>query len=247
MHIGPRYRNVTGSEYALTFTPVGHRSSEAKPLVLFSHGRGGDAQQAQPSGTTADPGGLYRIIRALVDRGYVVASFTFGSTSHWGRPAAVTQLDSDLTWAAANLGVAVDRVAILAYSMGWTLAHNWGRQNLGKVAALVGVAPGTNIDYHYTTGGLSAEIDAAWSTWASAGGNTHDPIDNVAALNSLPALLYGGASDTVIPPGDVTGGVQAYASAYGVNATYAQVAGTHDTLWQSLDPEAVARFIHEAW
>lgn len=246
MDYGPRYANVGGGEFVMRYVPHGHRegSGGTRKLVLFCHGSGGDAQQIEPSTSSSTPGGLYLVCKELVRFGYVVASYTYSSTTNWGNSTSIAQLDTNLTYAASNFGVAVNKVAFLCYSMGHVTAANWARTNSAKVAAIVGVAPSTDVDYHYANG-HSAAIDAAYGgSWATNGGNNFDPINSTASINSIPWKGYAGDSDTTVPPGDVSGGVQRYANTYGANASVSVVSGTHNTIWASVPAGEVAAFIH---
>lgn len=236
------------SELALYYRPPTRRTD--RRLVFFSHGRGGDAVQAMASGSSADPGGLYRVIRELVRRDYVVASFTWAGSTHWGKPAARNRIPANLLGAVAvELGVDTDVVAWLAYSMGYVLPGASALPTVGvlpAVAAVVGVAPATNVDELYARGApWSTEIDAAFATWGTAGGDAFDPIDSTAALAGVPVQLWSGAADVTIPPGDVLGGVARYAGALAAvtDVELRAVAGDHGTVWQAVDPVAVADHI----
>lgn len=244
---GPAYSIVSGSDAMVVYSPLVYATNQR--LILFSHGRAGDAFQMLPSATSSDPGGVYKVVRELVRRGYVVAGFTFSSTTNWGSPTAVTIVNTHLTAQATPLRVSTSKVGWLAYSMGYALASNWTRANPTKTAVMVGVAPATDLDEAYSRGGTFAtQIDAAYSTWASAGGNNYDPIDSISTLAGIKRQLWAGSSDTTILPGDVSGGVLRYANACAAaDVDMHTVAGDHGTVWANVDPVTVADYVDANW
>lgn len=238
MDYGAEYS--TAGDDRVIYRPL--RRIAGRRMVVLSHGRGATPQQFLPDGSSAEPGGAYRVAKELCDRGYIVVGWTFGTETHYGSPAAHAQANANFAALAAAEGVLTDKIAWLAYSMGFTLASSWSRANAGKTAALVGIAPLTDIDEWMGRGEPAvSEVNAAFNTWASAGGDDFDPINHHGQIAAVPKQVWAGLQDPTILPGDVAGGIERYALASG--AEYRPIAGNHGTLWFNVDPIAVADFI----
>lgn len=176
--------------------------------VVFCHGFGGSAQTGLNWATNP---GVPRLLRALVRQGVAVVAADVGGDA-FGNDLAMTRIDQARTYL-ATLGCATDKVLLVGDSMGNYATCRYAADNPTKVAAVLGVEPGVDLESVRTNNTLSAR-DSVNTAWGLAAGSTSTtaPVPargNLMAraakgdLKGLRYLAYYSTADVVVPPQSV--------------------------------------------
>ena len=130
----------------------------------------------------------------------VTVSYRLTSDGH-SFPKALTDVREAVSWMRTNadrLGIDPDKIVLVGYSAGGTLAMNVGMKDEPGIAGIVSVAGISDFaSLRATTPyeDLQSDIDAYIGTSDFA---TPSPIENVAS-NGPPTVLFHGTNDKVVP------------------------------------------------
>lgn len=150
----------------------------------------------------------HHILARLADAGYPVLSGDLGGNA-WGNATGQTALGQLRTYAGSPFGAKIDKVFIVATSMGAALACNWAKANPTLVQAIALFIPAVDMqDIHANNrGGLASSIATAWG--GAAPPDASNPADYAADLSSIPIKVWGSSSDTTCTPAVVAAFVAA--------------------------------------
>lgn len=241
-------RIVAGQD-DVVFTPRG--GPRGKRGVVLLHGQ--DTSLLVWSDPSGSPGQA-SIGTALASVGFVCVSI-FDEGNGWGNDAAVADIDTARLYL-GTLGCATDKVLLVGASMGAVDALNYTRAHPDRVAALVGIIPGSDVDDirdNNRAGTTRAAINTAWGL---AAGSTSASVPlparanpsadaNAAAIASSGAVinLYYSTVDTVVIPATVV----ALAAKLGASATAIDSSTGHSDATVGKTPtDEVARTMYAA-
>jgi pimeloyl-ACP methyl ester carboxylesterase len=212
---------IVASQDDVIFMP--RNGARGKRGVILLHGQDTSLLVwSNPSGTP----GQASIGTALASVGFVCVSI-FDEGNGWGNDAAVADIDAARVYL-GTLGCATDKVLLVGASMGVVDALNYTRAHPDRVAAVIGMIPGSDVDDmrdNNRAGTTQAAINTAWGL---AAGSTSATVPlparanptadaNAAAIAGSGAIikLYYSTVDTVVLPSTVT----ALAAKLGITAT----------------------------
>lgn len=227
----------TGVESFISIVPT-TLEWKTKPIVVACHGASGTEEQML--GTW--PAYPRAVILAIVAAGYpVIAPYAGGNT--WGNDTAMSRITEAVAYGRANLGASPSPVVLVGLSMGGCNVLNWAKRNRADTACVVGVVPVSDVSDIHTNNrsGLTAQINAAHSTWTEAAhGAARNPATFAATdLAGLHYQAWGATSDTSCLPATVS----AVCTAIGGTATYTEVAGDHNSGIGAITTSTVTSFI----
>lgn len=147
---------------------------------------------------TASP---YRwpIVRTVVDQcGLYTISADMGGSATWGNSTLLSRMDEAFAYTQTFNQVKKGKVILIGQSMGGLAMLNWAKANLGKVAAMVGVIPVTNMNSAIADA-FRSQINAAYggSYSDAAHGANHNPQIFASALAGIPGQLWVGRTDVI--------------------------------------------------
>ncbi|GBF04519.1 alpha/beta hydrolase [Deinococcus aerius] len=219
---GRATRAVPDPQGAAQLVVPGRCRKASCPLVIVSHGRGGQALD----GITHPP--FDTLLDAIDAQGYVLLLSNDGGRETWGSPGALAYIRR--VYRAAQPHVQGDgRVYTLGISMGGLPATLTAyRQTLGvKVRATALVAGRVNLsDAVRTSARRAASIRRAYGTASLAG---HDPVNDFATFRGRRTPLLTVVSPQDMAVGSAANGVRLAHLARGVGADVRviQVQGPH--------------------
>ena len=146
-----------------------------------------------------------RLVEIAHIAGVTVLAADLGGTLTWGNDTSIERIDSLIAWAADNLDVRTDLVAIAGDSMGGLLGLNWAWRNHTRVAAMWFRAPCVALEaFHDSHGGFAGTIEAAYGGEAGylSALPDHDPVQNTLPIRGMRHLLRidAQADDELIDP-----------------------------------------------
>lgn len=229
----------TGTESFISIVPT-TLAWKSKPVVVACHGASGTEEQML--GTW--PAYPRAVILAIVAAGFpVIAPYAGGNA--WGNTTAMDRITEAVAYARANLGASSAPAVLIGISMGGCNVLNWAKRNRVDTACVVGVVPVSDVTDIHTNNrsGLTGQINTAYSTWTEASrGADHNPATFAAAdLAGLHYQAWGATSDTTCLPATVA----AICTSIGPTATYAEVAGDHNSGIGAINTATVTGFIEE--
>jgi hypothetical protein len=153
-----------------------------EPTIVYMHGHGSSAAAAITAGT--DEGDMLRDIVRRLRRPMFVP---YESSGAWGNTTSLSAFTSTLPNIEDHLGTNPDDLIIIGGSAGHARAVNWAKANPGKVRAIIGLGPVSDLTDMVTNnrGGHAASINAAYSTWNPG---THGANNNPVTIASSGAL-----------------------------------------------------------
>lgn len=180
---------VTG-ETSLLMYGRGERFDGTSPGVLYFHGLGQ---------TDVEPlihyiqGATY--VPQLVNRGFIVASSLWGSSTNHGDAASVTAAEQARTWLIAN-GAKDGPLGAWGVSMGFMTLASWWDANPTHIGAALGVVPTCNYEHTWDDSGAPGDPDPA-----IVARSPHLILADRA--DTIPGQLVYSSEDVAIRPADV--------------------------------------------
>lgn len=168
-------------------------SPAGKRACLVAHGHGGAYYQIAQGASWGTH------CTQWADDGMVVIGMDLGPAS-FGDPDALATVSNAYDYA-MSIGCLGPRVWLAGWSMGGLTMLRWIRENLGKTAAAYLFSPLTNMQWAYTTGGYTAEMDAAYAddgTYAALGA-PYSPILVPEVYRGVPIQIAHPTNDGTIP------------------------------------------------
>lgn len=186
-------------EYQVGETSVvvrGRLDSAARTrAIVLCHGRSYDADEIElfPD--------LDMLCSFLAEHGYGVYSINAGGTDTWGNDAAITAVGNAISWlrGANGFANAAEKVLLMGHSMGGLVALNYAHNHPGDVAAIIGGAIATDLDYWHNDPTYGAGVDTAYGGNYAVNSVDHDPVHDYVAGFPIPTRLYGAVDDPLIP------------------------------------------------
>lgn len=217
----------------------GRNRAAGRKLVVLCHGYLGTSRVFADDPPSPNAAALTHALAAA--GGFTMAAVDFGNS--FGNATASGRVDSVRSWAATNLGTDATSVLLLGISMGNWTAWAYQRDYAGKVAGIVGIMPGSDLDdlRDNNRSGAAADVSAAWGVAAPptplpAGAN---PVGN-GGLSAVPYLALYSTADAVVPSSTVT----ALASQVSGTATVISTSAAHgDGLLSSVPVGTVADWL----
>jgi acetyl esterase/lipase len=159
--------------------------------IMFLHGGGFDG---------GDKFEMTEHARHFAKQGFVTASINFRLSLSAKHPAAITDATDALNWMKKNAptyGYDPDKIILVGYSTGGTIALNVGLESKNGVAAIVDIAGITNID-KYIRNEADQEVTLAMNKYLDGQDiSTASPITQV-NKNAPPTLVFHGKNDGVV-------------------------------------------------
>lgn len=171
-------------------------------------------------------------------------SSDWGGVATWGNSTAISRAAAGRT-AVQTAGAASGKVGLVGVSMGGGLAINYAKSALANVSWIILVIPALDQQYARVQdtvegiAGLRASIDAATGvTYPAALPANQNPIDNAAAITSIPILMFVCSDD------DVSTGYATFAANHG-NCTTVQLGalGHTEAAVSAVNVDTVVAFI----
>lgn len=168
-----------------------HRHGQ-NPLIIANHGSGADATQFSPEYWN----GLWPVIDALLEEGYVVMSIDGGTVlTNWGNADQMTAIDAAKTWAQDLVTAGIDRprakagkIGMMGWSMGGLATLNWHVRNPASIAGSYLFAPVSDLDIMQANPTYQAAINTAYGGNYAANATLYDPADRMADYNATPPI-----------------------------------------------------------
>ncbi len=161
-------------------------STDARFGIIGCHGVANGAEIYIP---TVDP--VFYIgahSQALADAGFYFLAVDHARVASWGDPDAMDSMDDAYAYLTGVLGCQ-PRIGIMMYSMGGLVGLNWVKRNPDKVAAVVGWAPTSDLDYAHSTSGYTPAYGSALpnnGTWTSQVDTVFGPTITVNGAQTVP-------------------------------------------------------------
>ena len=182
----------------------GGATKNGAPLIIATHGRGGDATAFGPVYWN----GLWPITEALAEAGYIVMSIDAGaSLSNWGNQDAMDSMGSALNWAVDTATVGIERprasypIGLMGWSMGGLTALNASyRYAAGAVAGLFLFSPALDLDVMHANATYTTEINNAYGGTYDQGDVAFNPQENHAAFAGGPPIRILHSTDDPTTP-----------------------------------------------
>jgi len=163
-----------------------------KTAIMFIHGGSFKAGNKEEMATFAE---LY------AQKGFVTTSINYRLTPEYIYPAHVNDVADALTWMKKNAikyGYKANKIVVVGYSAGGTLALNLGLDETKGVAATVSVAPVTDIKPLINHAPLDIVKADLITYLGESDSSKASPLSQVNE-SSAPTLLFHGDRDEVVP------------------------------------------------
>jgi dienelactone hydrolase len=208
------------------------------PGIICLHGRGGTCLQyvAHTARDFAPGWGAYLLAR----EGYRVLAIDDMGGAAWGNQTSTDRINDAIAYLQSTGGAKAGKVGIMGWSMGGIAALNWLDQNPVKHACSWLWCPATDLDYFHNNATYTAEIDAAYPTYATSSVGQSPAATPANYRNVGPIKIVHASDDTTIPLSQS----QAFVTAVNdPKVTLTQVIGGHTALFgQVTDSQIVSHF-----
>lgn len=202
--------------------------------TLYLHGVGSAASEAMGAITPS----VGPIIAAIADARFPVGATTAPFT--WGNTTGRNQTTDVANWL-RNVHLATsDGLILIGASHGTTWAFNYAVANPGTVACIVALLPIADLTAVRDGDilGLRAGIDAAWGvSYPTPLPVASDPMQNTAALSSIPIQLW------YAPDDPVSVNIASFASSTGAELNSVGALGHSDAAIAAADISSIVSFI----
>lgn len=188
--------NIQSGESDSLFLPGGNAHNGYGVVLL--HGAGTPTQFQEIARWASG-----QIPARLCEAGFACVSGQMGGDT-FANDTAMTRIGQARTYLEANADVDPDKVILVGFSMGGSLAWRYAGLNPSEVAAIAGIMPLCDMDeiYQGNLGGLRAAIGTAWGvTYPTALPADAHPLTQYAAAitgANIPSRIYYSDADTFI-------------------------------------------------
>lgn len=200
-----RLGGYSPSEINVLFAP--RHTITSRRAFVYAHGASGSGMQAMDGQAQA---GVTRVCAALARAGFVGLSGDFGGATTFANDTFLTAMEGGINTLLASGQCASDKVILVGASMGMMLASRYAMEHPTKVAGMIGLIPGIDIEDIRTRDALAsrAMINTGWGLPVGSyiGGADQTPVPtrgkpldsaNLSAVAAIPTHLFYSTADTV--------------------------------------------------
>lgn len=155
--------NIRAGNYECIVTPGSQRRPATKYPGILIHGSGGSAS----SWTDVLNFGSNQVLANLAIYGGMPLIGCDNSLQAWANDAAMTDITNQINYMSTKFGTPANKAVLIGGSMGGLTAIRYAILNPGKVAAVIGLIPLTDLKRFYLSAltfgiAVSAEVATAW-------------------------------------------------------------------------------------